>query len=85
MPAFRHPVEGRERAVKLLSRFPDVAPDAKVATLIINGAVAVRIEPVGEIKPVITFVVEDGRIARIYMILNPHKLGRLDKSVELRR
>ena len=33
----------------------------------------------------ITFVVEDGRIARIYAILNPHKLGRLEKVAELRR
>ena len=85
VPAFRQPIEGRERAVKLLSRFLDVAPGANVATLMINGAVAIRIGLAGEIKPVITFVVEDGRIARIYIILNPHKLGRLEKAVELRR
>ena len=30
-------------------------------------------------------VVEDGRIARIYVIRNPHKLGRLEEVAELRR
>jgi hypothetical protein len=36
---------------------------------------------------VLTFVVEDGRIARIYGIRNPHKLGlgRLERVTELRR
>jgi DNA-binding Lrp family transcriptional regulator len=85
VPAFRHPVEGREQAVALLSRFSHVAPGAKVTTLLLNGSVAARIEPAGELKPVITFVVGDGRITRIYIILNPHKLGRLEKVVELRR
>jgi hypothetical protein len=33
---------------------------------------------------VVTFVVEDGRIARIYAINNPHKLERLEKVTELR-
>ena len=69
----------------LLSRFAQVAPDAKVATLLLNGAVAARIDPAGELNTAVTFVVEDGRIARIYAIRNPHKLGRLEKVAELRR
>jgi hypothetical protein len=85
VPAFQRPVEGRVRVVALLSRFSHLAPGAKVATLLINGAVAARIEQAGELKPAVTFVVENGRIARIYVILNPHKLGRLEKVTELRR
>src|SRR5439155_9029272 len=77
VPAARHPVEGRERAVALLSRFAQHAPGAKVATLLLNGAVAARIQLAGEFDAVVTFVVEDGRIARLCAILNPHKLGRL--------
>jgi RNA polymerase sigma-70 factor, ECF subfamily len=57
----------------------------EVATLLLNGAVAARIDPAGELDTVLTFVVEDGRIARIYGIRNPHKLGRLEKVAELRR
>ena len=84
-PAARRPVEGRERVVALLSRFAQFAPGAEVATLLLNGAVAARIDPGGEFDTAITFVVEDGRITRIYAIRNPHKLGRLDEVAELRR
>ncbi|MBA2344363.1 MAG: RNA polymerase sigma-70 factor [Rubrobacter sp.] len=85
VPAVRRPVEGTKRVATLLSRFSQVAPDAEVATLLLNGAVAARIDLTGELNAAVTFVVEDGRIARIYAIRNPHKLGRLEKVVELRR
>jgi hypothetical protein len=85
VPAVRHPVEDRERAVALLSRFAQAAPDVEVATLLLNGAVAARIDPAGELDTVLTFAVEDGRIARIYAIRNPHKPGRLEQVAELRR
>jgi RNA polymerase sigma-70 factor (ECF subfamily) len=84
-PAVRHPVEGMERVAALLSRFKTLAPDAVVGTVWLNGAPAVRIDLAGEIDTAVTFVVEDGRIARIYAIRNPHKLGRLDEVSELRR
>ena len=85
VPAVRRPVEGMERVAALLSRFRTVAPGTEVATLLLNGAVAARIDPAGELNTAVTFVVEDGRIARIYAIRNPHKLGRLDEVAELRR
>jgi RNA polymerase sigma-70 factor (ECF subfamily) len=83
--AFKRPIEGREPIVALLSRFPQLAPGVDVGMLLLNGAVAARIDSTGEFKTAITFVVEDGRIARIYAIRNPHKLGRLDEVAELRR
>ena len=85
VPAVRRPVEGMERVAALLSRFSQVAPGAEVATLLLNGAVAARIDSGGELNTAVTFVVEDGRIARIYAIRNPHKLGRLENVAELRR
>jgi len=85
VPAVRHPVEGRERTVALLSRFSQLVPDAVVATLLLNGSLAARIDAGPQRSMVITFVVEDGRIARLYGILNPHKLRRLEKVAELRR
>jgi RNA polymerase sigma-70 factor, ECF subfamily len=84
-PAVRHPVEGIQRVAALLGRFAEFAPDAQVATVLLNGAVAARIDPSGELNTAITFVVENGRIARIYAIRNPHKLERLDKVAQLRR
>jgi RNA polymerase sigma-70 factor, ECF subfamily len=84
-PAVRQPIEGIERVAALLSRFSQAAPGADVATLLLNGAVAARIDPAGELNAALTFVVEDGRIARIYVIRDPHKLGRLEEVAELRR
>ena len=54
-------------------------------TPLFNGAVGARIDPGGEFDTAITFVVEDGRITRMYAMRNPHKLGRLDEVAELRR
>ena len=85
VPAVRRPVEGMERVAVLLSRFKVAAPGAEVATLLLNGAVAARIDLAGELDTAVTFMVEEGRIARIYAIRNPHKLGRLEEVAELRR
>jgi RNA polymerase sigma-70 factor (TIGR02957 family) len=85
-PAARHPVEGREKVAGFLSRFTELAPGAQVTTLLVNGALAVRIGPAaGELDTAVTFAFEAGRISRLYAIRNPHKLGRLDQVAELRR
>jgi RNA polymerase sigma-70 factor (ECF subfamily) len=41
--------------------------------------------PGRRVRTAITFVVEDGRITRMYAMRNPHELGRLDAVAELRR
>jgi len=79
------PIEGRDRALMFASRFSQVPPDVEITTLLVNGAVAVRVDRAGPFDTLFTFVVEDGRITRIYAIRNPHKLGRLEKVAELRR
>jgi RNA polymerase sigma-70 factor (TIGR02957 family) len=84
-PAARRPVEGSERVAAFLSRFSQFAPGAEIATLLLNGAVAAWIDPAGELNTAVSFVFEGGRIARIYAIRNPHKLGRLEHVAELRR
>ena len=85
VPAARRPVEGVERVAVLLSSFSRVAPDAEVDLLLLNGAVAARINLAGELATAVTFVVEDGRIASIYAISNPRKLARLDRVAALAR
>jgi RNA polymerase sigma-70 factor (ECF subfamily) len=84
-PASRRPIEGVERVAAYLSRFAQFAPDAQVATVLLNGAVAAWIDPHGALNTAVTFVVEDGHIARIYAVRNPHKLRRLDHVVEISR
>jgi RNA polymerase sigma-70 factor (TIGR02957 family) len=84
-PAARRPFVGRERVANALSRFAGLVPPVEITTPLVNGAVAARIDPGGEFDTAITFVVEDGRISRMYAMRNPHKLGRLDEVAELRR
>ena len=39
----------------------------------------------GELNTVISFVLEDGRISRMYAVRNPDKPGRLDEEAALAR
>lgn len=60
-------------------------PGTQITELLINGAVAARIGPVGELDTAVTVEVEGGRITRMYAIRNPRKLGRLQHVAPLRR
>ncbi|HEV2758728.1 MAG TPA: RNA polymerase sigma-70 factor [Acidimicrobiales bacterium] len=85
VPAVRRPIEGAEAVARLLAKFAQVAPRARVDTVWLNGAPAARIDLAGELNTAVTFVVEDGLITRIYAIRNPHKLARLDEEATLSR
>jgi len=83
--AARHPIVGADKVVAFLSKFPTVAPGATVDTVWLNGALGGRIMLGGELDTVVSFVVEDGRISRMYAVRNPHKLRRLDAEAVLAR
>ncbi len=83
--AAKHPIVGADKVAAFLSKFSTLAPGAVVDTLWLNGAVGGRIVLDGEVNTVMSFVVGRGRIARLYAIRNPHKLGRLDEEVTLAR
>ena len=84
-PAVRRPMTGRKRVAAALSHFASLVPSVEITTPLINGAVAARIDPGGSFDTAITFVVEDGRISRMYAVRNPQKLHRLDEVAELGR
>ncbi|MGY1649616.1 RNA polymerase sigma-70 factor [Geodermatophilus sp. SYSU D01119] len=84
-PAALRPVTGRLRVARALARFAELAPGVAITTPLVNGSVAARIDGGGPFDTAITFVVEDGRISRMYATRNPHKLSRLDEPVALRR
>jgi RNA polymerase sigma-70 factor (ECF subfamily) len=50
----------------------------------LNGSPAARIEIGGQMA-VVSLVIEDGRLTRIYAMANPGKLTRLDAPAELTR
>ena len=83
--AARRPVRGADKVVAFLSTFSRLAPAAVVDTLWLNGATGGRVMLNGELDTVISFVVDNGRISRIYAVHNPHKLGRLDREVAIAR
>jgi RNA polymerase sigma-70 factor (ECF subfamily) len=81
-----HPVVGAKKVANLLRPFNRLAPDAEILPVLLNGAVGVRIVGlVDGADTAISFVVEDGRISRIYAIRNPAKLGRIDAEATLSR
>jgi RNA polymerase sigma-70 factor (TIGR02957 family) len=80
----RAPVHGAERVASFLARANRVLATVEMTTVWLNGAPAGRIEIDG--KPtVVSVVVEDGRITRIYVMRNPRKLARLDQTAALAR
>jgi Sigma-70, region 4 len=83
--AARHPLIGAEKVVAFLSKFSTLAPGAHVDTLWLNGTLGARIVMDGELNTVMSFVVDSGRISRVYAVRNPHKLSRLDEEAELAR
>ncbi|MEW2571803.1 RNA polymerase sigma-70 factor [Streptomyces sp. NPDC047070] len=84
VPAATAPVHGVEPVSVLLARVSQVAAVAGTTAVWLNGAPAVRIETGGE-SAAVSLVVEEGRVTRIYVVRNPHKLTRLDEPAELAR
>jgi hypothetical protein len=73
------PIYGSEVVAGMLAGLNRV-----VSTVWLNGARAVRVEG-EEQMAVVSLVVEDGQISRIYVIANPDKLTRLNDPVDLAR
>jgi RNA polymerase sigma-70 factor (TIGR02957 family) len=82
--AARRPIEGAERVAGLLIRSLR-SLDFEAAAVWLNGSPACRFDAAGGLNAAVSVAVEDGRITRIYVIANPHKLARLDGVVALTR
>ena len=83
--AVRHPVEGVDPVVGLLSRFARAASSADFSVVWLNGAPAVRVDLDGELVGTVSLAIEGGRITRIFGVANPHKLTRLGEEMQLSR
>jgi RNA polymerase sigma-70 factor (ECF subfamily) len=74
-----NPVVGAKKVANLLRPFSRLAAGASLVPALFNGTVGARITgTVDGYDTAISFVVEDGRITRIYAVRNPAKLGRID-------
>jgi RNA polymerase sigma-70 factor (TIGR02957 family) len=76
------PVHGAELVARVLARASRSSFWSTVVWL--NGAPAGKIEVAGE-PSAVSLVVEDGRVARVYLLRNPLKLTRLDEPADLAR
>ena len=82
--AARSPIRGAEVVARALARAHRVVAKLETTTVWLNGAPAGRIEINGE-PAAASLVVENGRVTRIYVTVNPQKLMRLDEPAELAR
>jgi RNA polymerase sigma factor (sigma-70 family) len=82
--AVRAPVHGADRVATLLARADRAVATVETTTVWLNGAPAGRIQINGQLA-VVSLVVENGRVTRIYAIANPRKLTRLDEPADLAR
>jgi RNA polymerase sigma-70 factor (ECF subfamily) len=81
-----NPVTGAKRVANLLRPFSRFAPGARILPMLLNGAVGARIVGTDDgYDTAVSFVVEEGRISRIYAVRNPAKLGRIDVEATISR
>jgi RNA polymerase sigma-70 factor (TIGR02957 family) len=83
--AARRPIEGADRVSTLLGLLAKSDFAFEMMPIWLNGGPAVRFDLDGELYGVASLVIEDGRITRMFGIVNPHKLARLDEEAELSR
>ncbi|MFL6059895.1 MAG: RNA polymerase sigma-70 factor [Marmoricola sp.] len=84
--AIINPVTGAKKVANLLRTFPKFGSGATLLPIMLNGAPGVRITGLEDgHDTAISFVVEAGRISRIYAVRNPAKLGRIDVEATLTR
>jgi RNA polymerase sigma-70 factor (ECF subfamily) len=81
-----NPVVGAKKVANLLRPFGRLAPGAQILRVLLNGAAGARIVGTDDgYDTAISFVVEDGRISRIYAVRNPAKLGQIDVEAPISR
>jgi RNA polymerase sigma-70 factor (ECF subfamily) len=81
-----NPVVGAKKVANLLRPFHRLDPGAEIVPMLLNGAVGARITGSADgYDTAISFVVEAGRITRIYAVRNPAKLGRIDVETTISR
>jgi limonene-1,2-epoxide hydrolase len=84
--AARRPIHGADKVAAFLNTAKRINIEFTGMPISINGLPGARLDiPFDGPTTALSFVVEDGRITRIYAMRNPHKLGRLDAETALRR
>jgi RNA polymerase sigma-70 factor (ECF subfamily) len=81
-----NPVTGAKKVANLLRPFSQLAPGAQILPVLLNGALGARIVGTADgYDTAITFVIDEGRIGRIYAVRNPAKLRGIDVEAPISR
>jgi RNA polymerase sigma-70 factor (ECF subfamily) len=84
--AARKPIHGADRVAAFLHAAQRINIEFTGMPISINGLPGARLDiPFDGSTTALSFVVEDGRITRIYAMRNPQKLQRLDAETTLQR
>ncbi|HEX3690310.1 MAG TPA: RNA polymerase sigma-70 factor [Solirubrobacteraceae bacterium] len=83
--AIQAPIHGAAAVAKLLARADRAAVTLATSPVWLNGAPGVRVEFDGELGAAVSLVMDEGRVTRVYIMRNPHKLGHLDEPAQLAR
>ncbi|MDD9350237.1 RNA polymerase sigma-70 factor [Mumia sp.] len=84
--AVLNPVAGAKKVANLLKPFRRLTPGAEIVPTVLNGTLGARVVGIADgFDTAISFVVEAGRISRIYVVRTPAKLGMIDVVATLSR
>lgn len=84
--AARRPIVGADKMARYLVGGLSKLGQPFTARLIwVNGQPGVRVEVAGELVGAVSMDIEGGRIARLYSVANPEKLGWLDEEAAITR
>jgi hypothetical protein len=84
--AARRPIVGADKMARyLVGGLSKLDQPFTARPIWVNGQPGVRVEVAGELVGAVSMDIEDGRIARLYSVANPDKLGWLDEEAALTR
>lgn len=79
------PITGADKVGAFLSGLARLTVDFESTATWLNGEPAAQVHVGGELNTVMSLVIEDGRVSRIYAVRNPEKMTRLDETTALSR
>jgi RNA polymerase sigma-70 factor (TIGR02957 family) len=80
------PIVGADKVLRWFLGVAGRAPGpVAVEEVQVNGAPGLRLTAGGELDTVASFKVEDGKVAALYLVRNPHKLGHVMTETPLAR
>lgn len=79
------PIFGADRVLRWLAGVTSRGDEVVGESIWVNGAPAIRFDVEGELDNVVTAEVVDGKVTRLFVVRNPHKLERMEEPTTLRR